>query len=228
MRRRSVRGFTLIELLVVISVIGILASMLMPVITMVMERARRVHCLNNLKQIGNGLLMYASDFQDRLPVAGATGDEEEALVVDPMTSLSLLYPNYIPDPRLFTCRSTDDCADDLMPGDTLLPRPDVGETTLSKRVCSYGYDCDQTFRQGTNPAAMAIVADAPATRDGVTCSTENCPAHKGDGQNVLYLDGHAEFRTSVNAGFRGDNIYSKDGTGEPEEDSFARQIIALE
>lgn len=61
-------AFTLVELLVVVSIIMILAAMLLPVLTNAREKARQAACMNNLKQLGMILHMYAEDYDDWLPV----------------------------------------------------------------------------------------------------------------------------------------------------------------
>ncbi len=68
-RRRPHEAFTLIELLVVIAIIAILAAILFPVFAQAREKARQATCLSNLKQMGNGMTMYAQDYDETFPLA---------------------------------------------------------------------------------------------------------------------------------------------------------------
>ena len=61
------KGFTLIELLVVIAIIAILAAILFPVFAKAREKARQTACLSNIKQLGLGMTMYMTDYDDTYP-----------------------------------------------------------------------------------------------------------------------------------------------------------------
>ena len=67
---RKHNGFTLIELLVVIAIIAILAAMLLPALASAKSKARRIQCMNQMRQLGLGITMFTGDNGEMFPPAG--------------------------------------------------------------------------------------------------------------------------------------------------------------
>lgn len=184
-RRRG--GFTLIELLVVIAVIMILAALSMPTLTKALDQAIRAQCRNNLRQIGEGLFLYATDWGDYFPANRkphpGRGDDD----------LSPLYNGeFCADLNVFACPGTNDSpatADDL--------RFKRTELQPGGRPGQLSYEYLGEINPGLHFASRdinATIAWLAHDDDGKNLNTTiDGDNHGSAGANMLFLDGHVRW-----------------------------------
>ena len=185
-RRRG--GFTLVELLVVIGIIAVLIGILMPTLSKAREHSRRTACLSNLRQLGQGMIMYAGEHRDRLPNGNPTG------VADDYAGTSLVLVNlatiYLKHAAVFHCPSDPD------PVPALIETADY-DLPNSARV---SYDFYSVFWQPEyGPVLSRLRGKAPLAwdLDGGSERQELDQNHGVGGGNVLFADGHCEWQPNT-------------------------------
>jgi len=224
------RGFTLIELLVVIAIIAILAAILFPVFAQAREAARKASCQSNLKQLGNAIRMYAQDYDEHLVTGGGTGYGASAGVSEgaPLPSLQyqwVIQP-YVKNWGVYKCPS-DPRDRNRMPvsyaiNNIALTDPSanggVVESKLSKPAeCIMLTDGGNGGWNGGNTLYSQMDGDSTLwnhwnrlAHDSQDWNhNDQLPRH-GDGNNILFADGHVKFYRTVQCsktnGVTGNNL----------------------
>jgi prepilin-type N-terminal cleavage/methylation domain-containing protein/prepilin-type processing-associated H-X9-DG protein len=152
MLRRT--GFTLIELLVVIAIIAILAAILFPVFAKAREKARQTSCLSNVKQLGVGLMMYAQDYDERLPATYQRGVAGEDW---PLVSWRMMINPYVKNAQLQVCPSDGQGQPDP---NQVVPMPVVSYGANPWVMPGVRGDFDGAIGSITAPAETMMIFDA--------------------------------------------------------------------
>lgn len=217
--RRTSRGFTLIELLVVIAIIAILAAMLLPALARAKAKVKQTDCLNSMRQIGFGLIMFEMDNEKLPPRASqvydfmnpaAPGWRNNALY----SVAQYLQGNQKGSTKIYMCSTARPGTGVLagnnptaLSGTSYMPNAVVMEKTMAAirnpSALIFIQEClVQISYCALRPADGATFGGAVGTytfwHDNLSTGTELYSSTHFQGGNLLFCDGHSEFRKRMN------------------------------
>ena len=175
------KAFTLIELLVVIAIIGVLLALLSPAIRKVSANARVSYCINNLRQLYNGLVLYSDDHRSSLPYHMSNNTIWDGTA---QQGLGLLYSKYVDDLNAYYCNAKGTT------GTYLTAKSNFGQPG---QVCQTDYSGVDYDIPATGEPPSTYMLDKYTSNDIlVQCFMQ--PYGNTDITALLYVDGHVNLR----------------------------------
>lgn len=198
------RAFTLVEMLVVIAAIAIIAAILLPVLSAAKARAQQTVCMNNLRQIGLDIHLYAGDFQDSSPKTSWTSNSP-SMYLDGETAFKKILETQSVS-NLFNCPADIFYFKFGITGVNDVPQP-LHQQAFSE-YSSYGFNGGQMTVFGTNtpgiagqklasiknPAKTVLVAEMPAYFPWSWHAPMGRTPLFNDAKNMVgFVDGHVRY-----------------------------------